>query len=144
MREFDAVLEKYSQAGISLDNIEYAATAVRFGSSADQIIENLKVGYKSLNDEQAHALLQDLFIANRIAIKKGRRIAFALGLFYFLTGFISVYYLAHVLVFGGVLHRPFFVVLAAVAGISASIYSFSRFLKANDVVPISNANKSNS
>jgi hypothetical protein len=131
MREFDAISEKYCQAGVSLDNVEYAITAVKFGSNPDQIIENLKVGYKSLNDEQANALLRDLFIANKIEIKRKKRLVFALGLFYFLVGLVCVYYLLHILIFGGVLHRPLFVILVAIAGVSAGLFYFLKSFKTN-------------
>jgi hypothetical protein len=129
MREFDAISEKYCQAGVSLDNVEYAITAVKFGSNPDQIIENLKVGYKSLNDEQANALLRDLFIVNNIEIKRKKRLVFALGLVYLLAGLICMYYLFHVLMFGGVLHRPLFVILVAIAGVGAGSFYFLKSFK---------------
>ncbi len=131
MGEFDAISEKYCRAGISIDNIEYARTAVQFGTEPNQIIENLKVGYKSMSEEQATALLQDLFIANKIEMKRKRRGILALGLFYSLVGFACLYYIFHVLIFGGVLHRSFFVILVAIGGISGGLLSFSRLIKNN-------------
>lgn len=131
MRGFEAISEKYYQAGVSLDDIEYAVTAVKFGSNPDNIIENLKVGYKGLNDELANALLQDLLIANTIETKRRKRTIFALGMLYAMVGCTCSYYLLHVLFVGGVLHRPVFVALAAIGGLTIGFFHFSRLLKVN-------------
>lgn len=132
MGEFEDISEKYYQAGVSTNNIEYAVTSVRFGSNPRHILENLKVGYDGLNDELANAFLHELFIANAHETKRKKRIFFAWGMFYSIVGFVCCYYMFHVLIFGGILHRPAFVFFGGFAGIIIGFFHFSKFLKANE------------
>jgi hypothetical protein len=131
MEQFDAIAEKYHRAGISQDNLEYAVTAVKFGSNPTQILENLKVGYKNknLNDDLANALLKDLFVANNHELKKKKRGILLFGTSYLLVGFVCLYYIFHTLLFGGVLHSPFFVILVAICSFSAGIVCFLKWIR---------------
>jgi hypothetical protein len=131
MEQFDVIAEKYYRAGISQDNLEYAVTAVKFGSNQAQILENLKVGYKNknLNDDLANALLKDLFVANSFELKKKKRFVFAAGLVSSFVGFGCVYSIFRMLLTGDVLHWLLLIILVAICSLVAGFFCFSKWLK---------------
>jgi hypothetical protein len=131
MKKNSSIAQKYESMGISADNIEYAITAVKNGSKREHIIENLTADYRGLSNQQATALLEELFRANGGEFKKENRNGYLYGSAALLVGLSCSFYIFYVLMYGGVIVKPILVGIGAVGGLVSGIIYFVMAISGN-------------
>lgn len=86
MKKYKETVNKYSELGVSLENIEYAIDAINYGTKRALIIEGLTADYRGMRPDVANAMLNDLYNANGGEFKKENRRGYLYAAFFLLTG----------------------------------------------------------
>jgi len=114
MNKFEAIKQQFLAKGFAESNIDYAIQAVKDGTKREFIVENLTSDYRGMTVESAPLLVEALYGANGGEFKKENRGGYLYGGVLLAAGLLLAFYLCYVLLFGGVLVRPYLVGLAAV------------------------------
>ncbi|HEX2630251.1 MAG TPA: hypothetical protein VHM26_14590 [Chitinophagaceae bacterium] len=121
MAKFDHIINKYRQAGVREDNIEYAILAAKDGGKREHIIENLTADYRGMTEQEATAMLEEIFKANGGEFKKENRGGYWYGAFMLIIGIACSWYLYHYYTYGGSLVEPVYIWLGAVLGVGIGL-----------------------
>jgi hypothetical protein len=113
MKKFEAIITKYSEQGVSEDNIEYAISAVKDGSKREHTLESLTADYRGMDRTVANNMLEEMYSVNGGEFKKENRNGYLFGTFLLMIGGGLAYYIWSVFHYGGILNRPFFTSAAA-------------------------------
>jgi hypothetical protein len=116
MKNFEAIITKYSEQGISLDNIEYAISAVKDGSKREHTLESLTADYRGMDKLVADRMLVEMYAVNGGEFKKENRNGYWFATLLLMIGGGLAYYIWSVFQYGGILVRP--ILTFAAAGIS--------------------------
>jgi hypothetical protein len=127
--KFDKLIEKYSEKGVSADNIAYAISAVKDGIRREHILESLTADYRGMNSEQSIHLLEDLFAANGGEFKKENRGGYLYATMFLLIGCVCAFFILSGLYYGEVPRKPVLFLVGATGGIGGGIYYLTKSLK---------------
>ncbi len=90
MSKFNQVKQKYLSLGVTEDNIDFAISAVKDGTTREIILETLTADYRGMSMNEATALLESLFEANGGEFKKENRGGFVFGSLLLILGVAGI------------------------------------------------------
>lgn len=114
MKKFEAVIAKYHAKGVSLENIEYAISAVKDGSKRAHTIESLTADYRGVEYNLANNMLEDMYKVNGGEFKKENRNGYLFGTFLLMLGSGLAYYIWSVNHYGGIWVSPILTTAGAI------------------------------
>ena len=129
MGKFDTIIKKYATLGVSNSNLEFATEAVEEGTQREHILETLTADYRGMNNEQATALLEELFIANGGEFKKENRGGYLYGMLFLILGGICSFFICESLIHNEILPKPILFWSGAIVGIGGAFFYFSKALR---------------
>jgi hypothetical protein len=129
MKKFEAIIYKYSKAGISINNIDFAIDSVKDGSKREHILESLTADYRGLDNDEATALLEELFAANGGEFKKENQGGYLYGTMFLLVGITCSLFIASAFYYREMLMKPALFVIGAFGGLSGGIYYLTKAIK---------------
>lgn len=122
MSRLESIIDKYSKAGVTQENLAFALDSVKDGSKREHILENLTADYRGMEYGQADLMLSELFAVTGGEFKKENRRGYLIGAFFLIcVGLPCTIYIAYVLIFGGVIVRPILIGLGALGGLITGI-----------------------
>jgi hypothetical protein len=113
MKKFESIIEKYTQKGVSIDNINYAISTVKDGIRREHALESLTADYRGVDFFLATDMLEDLYEANGGEFKKENKGGYYLATLFILLGGGAAWHVIHTLLYGGLLYLQ----VAALGGI---------------------------
>lgn len=122
MKKFKPIIEKYTNKGVTIDNIEYAIESVKQGSKREHVLENLTADYRGMQITDANSLLEELFAVNGGEFKKENRTGYLYGFFFLMLGLLAGFYVFYVFMYGGLIKRPVTISLMALAGTGTGLF----------------------
>lgn len=129
MGKFDSIIIKYNHIGVRTDNIEFAIDAVKNGTKREHILENLTAGYRGMQDQQATALLEDLFAANGGEFRIENRGGYLFGTLFLLLGLICTFFIVYAISSGETLQKPLIFAIGAIIGLGGAVIYFTKALR---------------
>jgi hypothetical protein len=100
MSKYADVIKRYTEKGVSPDNIEYAISSVKEGAKREHILGSLTASYRGMQPMEANMLLEELFLMNGGEFKKENRTGYLYGTLFLLLGGLCAAYIAYTFISG--------------------------------------------
>ncbi len=113
MKQKDLIIEKYTAKGVSLENIEYAISAVKDGNKREHTLESLTADYRGMDYSLANSMLEEMYLLNGGEFKKENRNGYLFGSFSLIIGSTLALYIFYVIYYGGILISPIVTTICA-------------------------------
>ena len=129
MKKFEKIVSRYHKMGVSIGNIEFAIDSVKDGSKKEHILENLTANYRGMPNEQATALLEELFAANGGEFKKENQGGYLYGTMFLMVGITCSFFIVSAFYYREMLIKPALFVIGAIGGLSGGFYYLTKAIK---------------